>query len=249
LEPKINIQRIAIEIGDIIKWVTPVNDINRLGQAILKIAKDPFPNDSITSSRQQEIYNWLCSLGKTNLLADERLKLIVDFCLSIAGEKRPEVVKILDISGMPPNILFREQLAILEREHLHSEVYKHAKGSFQYEKYAHTVLETCKAYDKAVQTKTGIEKFGRSLMQEAWSWNASILRATPGTGDSDERFHEGLKLLSEGVMAGVRNIAAHEPVLDWPIKKEDCLDILHLVSFLYRQLDRSVNLRGVSSAP
>ena len=247
MESKINIQRIAIEIGDIMKWSSSVNEINRLGQAILKTTKENFPNDSITSVRQQEIYNWLCSIGKANLLADERLKLIVEFCLSMAGEKRSEVVKILDNAGVPPNILFREQLAILEREHLHPEVYKHAKGSFQYEKYAHAVLETCKAYDKAVQLKTGISKFGRSLMQEAWSWNASNLRATTGTTDSDEKFHDGLKLLSEGVMAGIRNITAHEPVLDWPIKKEDCIDILHLVSFLYRQLDKSVCLRNVSN--
>lgn len=248
MELKINIQRIAIEIGDIIKWSSSVNEINRLGQAIFKIGKEIFPNNSITSVRQQEIYNWLCSIGNTNLLSDERLKLIVEFCLSIAGEKRPEVVKILDNAGVPPNILFREQLAALEREHLHSEVYKHAKGSFQYEKYAHAVLETCKAYDKAVQSKTGISKFGRSLMQEAWSWNASNLRATTGSEDSDERFHDGLRLLSEGVMAGIRNVTAHEPVLDWPIRKEDCIDILHLISFLYRQLDKSVCLTNFNNS-
>jgi uncharacterized protein (TIGR02391 family) len=247
LEPRLNIQKIAIEIGDIIKWASSVNEINRLGQAILKVAKEIFPNNAITSIRQQEIYNWLCSTAKANLLSDERQKMIVEFCLSLAGEKRSEVVKILDTAGVSPNILFREQLALLERQQLHPEVYKHAKGSFQYEKYAHTVLEVCKAYDKAVQAKTGISKFGRSLMQEAWSWNASNLRATTGTTDSDERFHDGLKLLSEGVMAGIRNITAHEPVLDWPIKKEDCIDILHLLSFLYRQLDKSVNIKRLNS--
>jgi uncharacterized protein (TIGR02391 family) len=247
VEPKINIQKIAIEIGDIIKWSSSVNEINRLGQATLKITKENFPNDSITSVRQQEIFNWLCSIGKTNLLADERLKLIVDFCLSIAGEKRPEIVKVLDNEGISPNILFREQLSILEREHLHPEVYKHAKGSFQYEKYAHAVLETCKAYDKAVQLKAGLSKFGRSLMQEAWSWSASNLKATTGNSDSDEKFHDGLKLLSEGVMAGVRNVTAHEPILDWPLKKEDCIDLLHLISFLYRQLDKSVSLKNINN--
>jgi uncharacterized protein (TIGR02391 family) len=85
-------------------------------------------------------------------------------------------------------------------------------------------------------------------MQESWSWNAACLRATSGSTDSDERFHDGLKLFSEGIMAGIRNVTAHEPVLDWPIKKEDCLDMLHLLSFLYRQLDRSVNLRSFNNA-
>jgi uncharacterized protein (TIGR02391 family) len=247
LESKLNIQKIAIEIGDIIKWSSSVNEINRFGQATLKVTKENFPNNAITSVRQQEIYNWLCSTGKSNLLFDERQKMIVEFCLSIAGDNRQDIVRILESAGVSPNILFREQLALLEREQLHPEVYKHAKGSFQYEKYSHTVLEVCKAYDKAVQAKTGISKIGRSLMQEAWSWNASNLRATTGTTDSDEKFHDGLKLLSEGVMAGIRNISAHEPVLDWPIKKEDCIDILHLLSFLYKQLDKSVNIKSLNN--
>lgn len=168
-----NIQRIAIEVGNTLKWSTTIKDVNRNGQAILKISKEEFPNPAITSSRHKEIYNWLCSLGKTNLLADERTKLMVDFCLSLASaDERPEIIKVLQNCDVPPNILFREQMTILERENLHPEVFKHAKGSFQHEKYAHAVLEVCKAYDKAVQDKTGLTKFGRSLMQEAWSWNA-----------------------------------------------------------------------------
>lgn len=249
MNSRINIQRIAIEVGDVVKWSASVNDINRLGQAILKLNKEAFPNGAITSIRQQEIYNWLCSLGRTLLSEDERQKLIVDFCLAIASETdRQKIVKILDSSGIAPNILFREQITLLERENLHPEVFKHAKGSFQYEKYAHAVLEVCKAYDKAVQQKTGLNNFGRSLMQQAWSWNAMTLRATSGQSDSDERYHDGLRLLSEGMMAGIRNITAHEPVLDWPIRKEDCLDILHLASFLYRTLDRSVKVSHLAGS-
>jgi uncharacterized protein (TIGR02391 family) len=243
-----NIQRIAIEVGNILKWTTTINDVNRNGQAILKINKEEFPNPAITSSRHQEIYNWLCSLGNTTMLTEERAKLIIDFSLSLAtGDQRADINKILEGAGIPPNILFKEQISILERADLHPEVFKHAKGSFQHEKYAHAVLEVCKAYDKAVQDKTLLSKFGRSLMQEAWAWNAAKLRATNGESESDERYHDGLKLLSEGVMTGVRNITAHEPVLDWPIKKQDCIDILHLLSFLYRTLDRAVNVSALGS--
>src|SRR5450631_4118125 len=137
LEPSINIQRIAIEIGDIVKWTSSINEINRMGQAILKVSKENFPNSAITSSRQQEIFNWLCSVGKTDMLEDERSKLVVAFCTGIVtDEHRTAAIGILETGGIPQNILFREQIAILDRENLHSEVYKHAKGSFQHEKYA-----------------------------------------------------------------------------------------------------------------
>lgn len=248
MNPSINVQRIAVELGDIIKWTRSEKEIDRFGQAILKINKEQFQNTAITAVRQQAIYNWLCSIGNASLLPDERCKRITEFGLSLANDdNRVAIIGILETGGIPPNILFRDQLAILNRENLHSEVYKHAKGSFQHEKYAHAVLEACKAYAKAVQQKSQLQNDGRSLMQQAWAWKGNILRATTGTSDSDESFHEGMKLLSEGVMAGVRNISAHEPVLSWPIGKEDCVDILHLMSFLFRQLDKSVNIKSLGA--
>jgi uncharacterized protein (TIGR02391 family) len=249
MSQQVNIQRIAVEVGDKIKWSSSINQIDRQGQAILKVSKENFPHNAITSQRQQAIYNWLCSIAKMDMLPDERNKLITEFCLSLAADdQRYEIVGILEAGGMPAFILFKDQLAILEREKLHPEVYKHAKGSFQHEKYAHAVLEVCKAYDKAVQQKSQLQKFGRSLMQEAWSWNSNTLRATTGTSDSDESFHEGLKLMSEGLMTGIRNVTAHEPILSWPIGKEDCIDLLHHLSFLYRQLVKSVNIKTIGGA-
>jgi hypothetical protein len=46
--------------------------------------------------------------------------------------------------------------------------------------------------------------------------------------------------MSAGVIRAARNPPAHEPALDWPVKKEDCLDILSLLSFLFRQLEKAV---------
>lgn len=144
MNPQINVQRIAVELGDIIKWTRSANEIDRFGQAILKVNKEQFQNNAITAIRQQTIYNWLCSTGNTLLLADERCKRITELCLSLADDKnRSEILGTLETGGMPPNILFKDQLAILDRENLYPEVYKHAKGSFQHEKYFHAVFEVC----------------------------------------------------------------------------------------------------------
>src|ERR1700733_5484993 len=122
MSQQVNIQRIAVEVGDKIKWSGSVNLIDRQGQAILKVSKENFPHSAITSQRQQGIYNWLCSIAKANMLADERNKLIAEFCLSLAAEEqRHEILGILETGGMPAYILFRDQQAILERERLHPE--------------------------------------------------------------------------------------------------------------------------------
>jgi hypothetical protein len=77
----------------------------------------------------------------TALLFDERCKQISGFCLSLANDKnRPDIIWILENGDIPAYLLFKEQLA---------------------------VLEVCKVYDKAVQDKTGLQKSGRALMQEA----------------------------------------------------------------------------------
>src|SRR5579862_5662676 len=94
---QINVQRIAVEIGDIIKWTRSVNEIDRLGQAILKVSRERYPHSAITAVRQQGIYEWLCSIGATALLFDERCKRICEFCLSLADDKnRPDIIGILE---------------------------------------------------------------------------------------------------------------------------------------------------------
>ena len=46
------------------------------------------------------------------------------------------------------------------------------------------------------------------------------------------------------LMRTILNPESHEPELDWPITREDALDILSLISFLYRQVDKKVFYAG-----
>jgi len=48
---------------------------------------------------------------------------------------------------------------------------------------------------------------------------------------------EGIRYLSVGLVSAFRNTAAHELSLSWPVSEEDCLDILSLISFLFKKLD------------
>jgi hypothetical protein len=40
-----NYRLVAIQIGDLVKWNSSVNEINRAASAILRIAKDSYPNE------------------------------------------------------------------------------------------------------------------------------------------------------------------------------------------------------------
>jgi len=67
-----------------------------------------------------------------------------------------------------------------------------------------------------------------------------VLKITQCTSQTDKDYQDGIKFLSSGHMSAIRNPTAHEPAITWPIDKQDCLDILSIISFLYRQLDKSV---------
>lgn len=59
-----------------------------------------------------------------------------------------------------------------------------------------------------------------------------------------ENIEEGQKFLSSGMMSGVRNPLAHEEKVELRdsglFSEDDCLDMLSLLSHLFRRLDNAV---------
>jgi uncharacterized protein (TIGR02391 family) len=116
----------------------------------------------------------------------------------------------------------------------------HCKQLFAQGNYFHAVFEACKVYNKAVQTKSKSTIDGEKLMMNVYSWEKGVLKLTPCISDTDKNVQDGVKFLSAGLMRAMRNPTAHEPALHWPIEKQDCLDMLSFISFLFRQLDKAV---------
>ena len=77
-------------------------------------------------------------------------------------------------------------------------------------------------------------------MLEVWGCDKGVLKITSCASQTDTDVQDGIKFLSAGLMQAIRNPTAHEPAILWPINKQDCLDVLSLISFLFRQLDKAV---------
>jgi hypothetical protein len=58
---------IAVQVGDALKYVTSVNEIDRIGGAVLKVPRDTFPNSAVTSVRAQGIHDWVLSLARAEM--------------------------------------------------------------------------------------------------------------------------------------------------------------------------------------
>jgi uncharacterized protein (TIGR02391 family) len=236
-----NYRLIAVQVGDALKYVTTINEINRIAGAIFPFQRENFPNDSITSSRAQAIHDWILSLAKQRMGEDERNKLLKSFCdqLSGEGDSRKAVYSILQAADIALGEENKYRNEFLQRG-FHREVIKHCQKLFIQGNYFHAVFEACKVYNKLVGEKALSPKDGESLMMEVWGWQNGVLKVTSCQTETDKNVQDGIKFLSAGLMRAMRNPTAHEPALHWPITKEDCLDMLNFVSFLLRQLDKAV---------
>lgn len=232
---------IAIQVGDLLKYDTTINEINRLAGALFRFPRQAFPNESITSERAKLIHDWVLTLAKQKLDESERDQLAARFCSGLATEQLlPRVEQILSSAGVAAPSATREtNLAFAARE-FHPEVVKHSRKLFTQGNYFHSVFEVAKAYNKLVREKAQSDQDGQPLMLAVWGCDKGVLKITACRSDTDRNVQDGIKFLSAGLMQAVRNPTAHEPAVDWPISRQDCLDLLSFMSFLFRKLDDAV---------
>ena len=236
-----NYRLVATEVGDLVKWDSSVNEIERAASAILGVVKDSFPHEAISSIRAQTVYDWVLSLAQTKMNPEERDQRLVQFCRSIiTKEQGEELEKILRNAEIRAPAVDQERRTAFDARRFHSEVVRHSQRLFVQGNYFHAVFEASKSYNKLVREKAKSIKNGESLMLTVWGCDKGVLKITQCETETDQNVQDGIKFLSTGLMRAIRNPTAHEPAVDWPISQDDCLDILSFVSFLFRKLDDAV---------
>lgn len=139
--------------------------------------------------------------------------------------------------------------------HLHEEVKKAAFDDYIKRDYYRAVEEVIKRYETSVQKKSGESETGQKLMAAVFGMDNNKIKSLSVTDiykkpDGNEfsnntkiNIEEGQKFMSMGVMSGVRNPLAHEEkkMLSEAglFSENDCLDILSLLSHLFRRLTDS----------
>lgn len=235
-----NYRLIATEVGDLIKWETSVNEIRRTANALFRFAIESFPNDAITSARAQTVYDAVMSLAKQKMTDEERNGLLVTFCRRITpAAQRAQLDQLFEDTLGPSNDAVKQTHQEFMARGMHPQIVEHCKKLYAQGNYFHAVFEACKVYNKQVQSKAKSSLDGQPLMLQVWGCDKGVLKITPCKSETDKNVQDGVKFLSAGLMAAMRNPTAHEPALDWPIDKQDCLDMLSFMSFLFRQLDRA----------
>ena len=160
------------------------------------------------------------------------------------GEKQSEVV------GMLHTLI--PEYAQYHWRHLHKNVQNASYNDYKNADYYRAVEEAIKRYENLVKSKSLNAQTGQALMGQVFGKDKT-LRVTENykkrdgsdfNNDTIENIEEGQKHLSMGVMSGVRNPLAHEEKIELKetglFTEDDCLDMLSLLSHLFRRLDDAV---------
>ncbi|MEG1838378.1 MAG: TIGR02391 family protein [Bacteroidaceae bacterium] len=230
-----NYKLIALQVGDLIKYHCTEKEINRAAQSVFNFnVKHIHISESVSSLRAKTFANWVLTLALEKIeLADKNSKLQHFIEILLPAELKDDANKLL----VQANIL--EDNKDFDSRNYHNLIIQHAKPLFQNGHFFHAVFEAAKVYNKYVQQKSHSLRDGQDLMMNVLSLQGCLKVNTGQTG-TDKNVQEGIKFLSAGLMQAMRNPTAHEPAIDWPISKQDCLDMLSFVSYLFRQIDNSI---------
>lgn len=229
-----NYKIVALQIGDMIKNSTTINQINRAALSICSFQPKTFPayQQAITSERAYCYLCWVYTIAaQTQIPLWERNKKLIAFTnLLLEDSQLNKANEIFLIAGV------LSESHDFDNRNFHKDIISNCRKLFIDTNYFHSVFEAAKLYNKKVQQKSKSSKDGYQLMMDVFG-EKGILKHNEAKSQSDIDELNGIKFISVGLMQALRNPTAHELAVEWPMSKEDCLDILSFISFLLRKLD------------
>ena len=183
---------------------------------------------SFTEESKREKYHTL--LEKVN-------KVLLMAGLNINNEgkiKQVEVARTLDEVDRRVNSLKKQ----LYNRAIHKEVQKYCIADYLKEDYFDAVFEAAKGLAERVREITGLKLDGGKLFDTAFSTKDPYIFFNSLQTESERSEFIGLKELLSSIFHLVRNKAAHTPKINWWVEETMALDVLTLISFAHKYLDK-----------
>lgn len=130
----------------------------------------------------------------------------------------------------------------LEQRNAHPAIAAYCKAELIADNYFHAVLEANKGLFQRIRDISGLETDGNALIEQAFSTNPIVI-INNYTTSSEKNEHTGFCNLLKGLCSMFRNPTAHEPKVDWPMSEQDALEILSIISYCHRRLDKAQKIR------
>lgn len=141
----------------------------------------------------------------------------------------------------------RLEAELLKRK-IHPEVLKFCREELANNNLFHAVLEATKSVAEKIRAKTGLTGDGADIVDKAFGLAAPLLQINELQTDTDKSEQKGFANILKGMFGVFRNISAHKPRVSWQIDEQDALDLLSLISYLHRRLDKAVCVHQKNTA-
>lgn len=230
-----NPKLLAIRLGDSLKNVTTVNELERVGSAVFPFTRTEYPHAAITSSRAQIVYDWVLTLAEQQIPDEEKVTMLRDFVQNLVPMGHPARDLLRNGAGgsVPTARPSGWQL-------LHGSVQRVAETRFDSGHFADAVEAALKEVNNRVKMfvkdKTGEELDGAPLMNRAFSPKSPVIVLDDLTTESGKNIQFGYMQIFAGSMTGIRNPKAHANIR---ISPERALQFLTLASLLMEKLDEA----------
>ncbi|MBN2550306.1 MAG: TIGR02391 family protein [Anaerolineales bacterium] len=171
----------------------------------------------------------------------DRLNLVLSFAGYQLGEdgnlREISIARTLSEAEQRAGRLRSELL----RRNVHPDVLHFCNTELLQDNYFHAVLEATKSVADKIRQITRLTGDGANLIDNAFGLkNGPLLAINTLDTESEISEHTGLANMIKGLFGIFRNPTAHAPRTTWVIKEQDALDLLTMVSYIHRQLDRAV---------
>ena len=128
----------------------------------------------------------------------------------------------------------------LKVRNTHAEILKYCTPELVDKNYFHAVFEACKGLFARIRQMSCINTDGTQLVQHVFGHPVLVINAYSTKQEITEQ--KGFQSILEGLCNMFRNPLAHQPRVVWSIEEQDALEILSLISYCHRRLDKAVRL-------
>ena len=122
---------------------------------------------------------------------------------------------------------------------VHPDILTFCRAELLADNYFHAVQEAVKSVIEKLRARTGLIDDGNVLFDRIFGGDKPMLTINGFQTMSETSEQRGFVNLLKGTYGTFRNPTAHAPRKDWEMKKEDAQDLLSLLSFIHRRIDKA----------
>lgn len=206
---------------------------------------DAFAYNQNTNQYSDYILHFICNVINPSRYPDsekfEKTRLQINEILSYVGYELQQNGKfrVVDVATTISEAQSRANKLLydLKARNAHSDVFKYCTAELVDKNYFHAVFEACKGLLERIRQLSFIQADGVKLVSYVFNHPVLIINEYKTQQQKDEQ--KGFEAILEGICKMFRNPEAHCPKIEWPMEEQDALEILSLISYCHRRLDKA----------